>query len=83
MDFPVYARGITPNGPYKNGPGEINVPVVIGGKVVFPGDIVVGDGDGTVDGMTNGVDAIKGEFSENGVKNNIKHLASCCRVNTS
>jgi len=46
MDIPVYARGISPNGPYKNGPGEINVPVVIGGKIVFPGDIVVGDEDG-------------------------------------
>ena len=32
-----------------------------------------GDGDGTVDGNTNGVDAIKGEFSANGVENNIKH----------
>ncbi|MBQ9155983.1 MAG: RraA family protein [Eubacterium sp.] len=47
-DFPVYARSATPNGPYKNGPGEINVPVVIGGKVVRPGDIVVGDDDGIV-----------------------------------
>lgn len=32
-----------------------------------------GDGDGTVDGSTSGVDNIKGEFSANGVKNNIKH----------
>ena len=47
-DFQVYARSATPNGPYKNGPGEINVPVVIGGKVVHPGDIVVGDDDGIV-----------------------------------
>lgn len=47
-DFPVYARAVTPNGPYKNGPGQINVPVVIGGKVVHPGDIVVGDGDGVL-----------------------------------
>lgn len=47
-DFPVYARSVTPNGPYKNGPGEINVPVVIGGKVVRPGDIIVGDADGIV-----------------------------------
>lgn len=38
----------TPNGPYKNGPGEINVPVVIGGKLVRPGDIVVGDDDGVL-----------------------------------
>ena len=47
-DFPVYARAASPNGPYKNGPGEINVPVVIGGKLVNPGDIVVGDGDGVL-----------------------------------
>ena len=46
--FPVYARAANPNGPYKNGPGEINVPVVIGGKLVRPGDIVVGDNDGVL-----------------------------------
>lgn len=43
--FPVYARGTNPNGPYKNGPGEINVPVAVGNQVVFPGDILVGDAD--------------------------------------
>ena len=47
-DFRVYARGVTPNGPYKNGPGEINVPVVCSGKTVYPGDIVVADDDGVV-----------------------------------
>lgn len=45
-DFPVYARGVNHRGPYKNGPGEINVSVCIGGMVVQPGDIVVGDQDG-------------------------------------
>jgi len=45
-DFPVYARGVNHRGPYKNGPGEINVPVSIGGMVVQPGDIIVGDQDG-------------------------------------
>jgi regulator of RNase E activity RraA len=45
-DFPGYARGVTHRGPYKDGPGEINVPVAIGGMVVNPGDIVVGDQDG-------------------------------------
>ncbi len=44
--FPVYARGVTHRGPYKNGPGEINVPVSIGGLVINPGDLVVGDEDG-------------------------------------
>lgn len=44
-DFPVYAKGVTPNGPYKNGPGEIGFPVSFGGQVICPGDILVGDGD--------------------------------------
>jgi len=44
--FPVYARGVNHRGPYKDGPGEINVPVCIGGMVVNPGDILVGDQDG-------------------------------------
>lgn len=48
MDFPVYAKGITPNGPYKNGPGEINTTIAFGGKVVCPGDIIVGDADGII-----------------------------------
>ena len=46
--FPVFARGVQPNGPYKNGPGEIGFAVSIGGQVVNPGDIVVGDSDGIV-----------------------------------
>lgn len=46
--FPVYASGVTHRGPYKNGPGEINVPITIGGMPVSPGDIIVGDADGLV-----------------------------------
>ena len=44
--FPVYAAGVTHRGPYKDGPGEINVPVAIDGMVIAPGDLVLGDGDG-------------------------------------
>jgi regulator of RNase E activity RraA len=47
-DFPCYARGASHRGPYKNGPGALNVPVAIAGQVVNPGDIVVGDEDGVV-----------------------------------
>lgn len=47
-DFPVFARSSIHLGPYKNGPGAINVPVSVGGMIVNPGDIVVGDGDGIV-----------------------------------
>lgn len=46
--FPVFARTAIHRGPYKNGPGEIGVPVSVGGMLVHPGDIVVGDADGVV-----------------------------------
>ncbi|MBB1628986.1 RraA family protein [Achromobacter sp. UMC71] len=46
--FPCYARGHIHRGPYKDGPGEVNVPVSIGGQVILPGDIIVGDEDGLV-----------------------------------
>ena len=46
--FPCWARGISLRGPYKDGPGSINVPVTIGGMVVNPGDVIVGDGDGII-----------------------------------
>ena len=44
--FPVFAAGVTHRGPYKDGPGEINVPVALDGMVVEPGDLVLGDDDG-------------------------------------
>lgn len=47
-DFPCFARTVIHRGPYKSGPGEINVPVSIGGAPISPGDIVVGDEDGVV-----------------------------------
>lgn len=46
--FPCFARGVTHRGPYKSGPGEINVPVSIDGMVVMPGDVILGDEDGVV-----------------------------------
>ncbi|MFC5523257.1 RraA family protein [Polaromonas jejuensis] len=46
--FPCWARGINLRGPYKDGPGTINRPISIGGMLVNPGDIIVGDSDGLV-----------------------------------
>ena len=48
LTMPIYAKGVTPQGPFKFGPGEVNVPVSCGGQVVFPGAILVGDKDGIV-----------------------------------
>ncbi len=36
--FPIFAAGVTHRGPYKDGPGEINVPIAIDGMVIEPGD---------------------------------------------
>ncbi|MBZ4016585.1 DUF1932 domain-containing protein [Streptomyces purpurogeneiscleroticus] len=46
IGFPVWARAVTPAGPYKFGPGHVNVPVAVGGLVCRPGDLVVADSDG-------------------------------------
>ena len=46
--LPVYAKGVTPDGPWKNGPGTVNTPIVCGGRIVNPGDIVIADGDGVL-----------------------------------
>lgn len=46
--FPVFAAGVTHRGPYKDGPGEINVAVALDGMVIEPGDLVLGDDDGLV-----------------------------------
>ena len=47
-EFLCWARGVCLRGPYKNGPGHINVPVVVGGMLVNPGDIICGDRDGLI-----------------------------------
>lgn len=48
MDFSLYATGTTPGGPYKEGPGEVNVPISCGKIAVNPGDIILGDEDGVI-----------------------------------
>ncbi|KAI9018891.1 RraA family protein [Hyaloraphidium curvatum] len=48
LDIGVWARAATPAGPFKDGPGEIGVPVCCGGLVVMPGDLLVADLDGLV-----------------------------------
>jgi regulator of RNase E activity RraA len=48
MAIPVYGTGFTPGGPFKDGPGEINVPIACGGIHVEAGDIILGDRDGVI-----------------------------------
>lgn len=48
QNLPVYALGVTHRGPYKDGPGEIGFPITLGGMVVCPGDLMLGDVDGVI-----------------------------------
>jgi RraA family protein len=48
LNYPIFAKGITHRGPYKDGPGEINVPIQLGGVVISPGDVILADQDGIV-----------------------------------
>jgi len=48
VGIPTFAKALSPNSPFKDGPGEVGFPVTIGGVVIHPGDLLVGDIDGVV-----------------------------------
>jgi 4-hydroxy-4-methyl-2-oxoglutarate aldolase len=47
-DFAVFARCVTPRGPSSAERGAVNLPVVVGGRLVAPGDLIIGDDNGLV-----------------------------------
>jgi 4-hydroxy-4-methyl-2-oxoglutarate aldolase len=58
VGLPCFASGVTPNSPVKNGPGTVNLPVVLAGQTVAAGDIVIGDTDGVVIVPFDKIDAV-------------------------
>jgi 4-hydroxy-4-methyl-2-oxoglutarate aldolase len=64
MGLPVFARGITPNSCVRSGPGTVGLPVVIAGRLVGPGDLVVADEDGVVTVPLAEIDEVRQRLAE-------------------
>lgn len=48
LGLPLYSRGVSPAGPYKQGPGSIGESVACGNVVCRAGDAIIGDADGLI-----------------------------------
>jgi 4-hydroxy-4-methyl-2-oxoglutarate aldolase len=48
LGFPVFSRSVCIKGTVKETVGPMNVPVIVGGAEIRPGDVVRGDADGVV-----------------------------------
>lgn len=76
--FPVFCSGLSPNGPFKEGPGEINYSISCGGQVVQPGDIMIADDDGVVVMQREFADSVIGKVDQliQREENRLKEIAA-------
>lgn len=64
VGIPVWCTGVTPNSPYTQGPGEVGLPVNLGGRCIDTGDMIVADRDGVVVVPFDQIDAVIGRLVE-------------------
>jgi len=76
LGFPVFSRGVSVRRTVKHSPGLLNVPLVIGGVCVAPGDLVVADEDGVISLSAASVAAVleRGEARERKEKGIVAEL---------
>jgi 4-hydroxy-4-methyl-2-oxoglutarate aldolase len=48
MGFPAWSAAVSAQGSVKATAGAVNVPIVLGGQTIHPGDVVLGDDDGVM-----------------------------------
>ena len=58
LDIAFFAKSLNLNGPYKNWPGKIGLPISIGGYIVESGDLIVGDSDNVAVVQCREIDAV-------------------------
>jgi 4-hydroxy-4-methyl-2-oxoglutarate aldolase len=67
VQMPIFARAVSATATTAEGPGSLNVPIICGGVIVNPGDIILGDSDGVV--------VLKAETAEAIIRNVEAHNA--------
>ena len=64
VGLPIFSCGVSPNSPYKSGPGDIGLRVAMGSVSIDPGDPLIGDRDGVVVVPRAGIDTVSAALDE-------------------
>ena len=71
MAFPIWTEFIRVRGATKSEPGRLNVPLAMGGNIIYPGDIVVMDTDGAITVRPHRLDEVLEKAEERFVKEEV------------